>query len=161
MYDQTVRERSGGDMAEYLMQEEVPSEDFVIQRCGAEVRQILEASRRERQKMVSPIDLSARDRANRSARVPLRETLVRMLLGSEYKALRVARFRESGEVHRWMYDRHSLGRLIREAGFVDVLPRNAQESAIAGWRCYQLDADADGTVHKPDSLFMEGRKPSA
>ena len=29
-----------------------------------------------------------------------------------------------------------------------------------GWASYQLDADESGRVRKPDSLFVEARKPA-
>lgn len=64
-----------------------------------------------------------------------------------------------GERHQWMYDRFSLARLLVQTGFVDVRQQAAGESAIPGFREYFLDETTDGRVRKPDSLFMEARKP--
>ena len=161
LYDQAVREHSGGDMADYLMQDVLPDEAFVLQRCGAEARQILEARRARPPEHQHEQSAAPRRPSRREEGEPLKERLLRMLLGSEYELLEVARFRSSGEVHRWMYDRHSLGTLLREAGFTEVQARKARESSIAGWASYKLDADADGGVFKPDSLFMEARRPDA
>ena len=72
----------------------------------------------------------------------------------------IGRFRLSGEVHQWMYDRVSLGRLLTSAGFSEVRVCQAQDSAIADFASYQLDTDEAGAVRKPDSLFMEARKPA-
>jgi len=65
---------------------------------------------------------------------------------------------ETGELHRWMYDRHSLGQLLAQAGFRGVQRQSADTSLIAGWTEFHLDTNADGSVYKPESLFMEGVK---
>lgn len=65
---------------------------------------------------------------------------------------------ETGELHRWMYDRHSLGALLAQAGFRNAQKQSAATSLIAGWSGFQLDTNADGSVYKPESLFMEGVK---
>ena len=58
-----------------------------------------------------------------------------------------------------MYDRFSLGRLLTQAGFVEVRQCSAAESGIPRFREYLLDETSAGKVRKPDSLFMEARKP--
>jgi hypothetical protein len=70
------------------------------------------------------------------------------------------RFAQSGEAHRWMYDRVSLGALLKTAGFQNISVCRADESKINGFADYNLDTDGNGFVRKPDSLFMEARKPS-
>jgi hypothetical protein len=77
---------------------------------------------------------------------------------SEYPLLQLGRFRNEGEIHRWMYDRFSLARLLQEFGLVDIVVRTAGESYIPNWLSYKLDLEENGTIVKPDSLFMEGRK---
>ena len=71
----------------------------------------------------------------------------------------VARFRASGEVHKWMYDRWSLRVLLENTGFHEIKVCAASESRIPDFARYGLDLNADGSVRKPDSLFMEARKP--
>ena len=73
-------------------------------------------------------------------------------------ARQVARFRERGEIHQWMYDRHSLDDLLRQGGFIEVRRCAADESRIPQFNSYQLDLHSDGSIRKPDSLFMEARK---
>lgn len=41
LYDQTVRERSGGSMVEYLKQDPIPNELFIYERAGVEARRII------------------------------------------------------------------------------------------------------------------------
>ena len=48
-------------------------------------------------------------------------TAVAMLEGPEASAAyRESAFRRSGEVHRWMYDRLSLRRLLEQTGFGEL-----------------------------------------
>lgn len=63
-----------------------------------------------------------------------------------------------GEMHRWMYDRHSLKRLLEDAGFRDIQTRDAFTSGIENWTRYYLDASQDGRIQSPHSLYMEGVK---
>jgi SAM-dependent methyltransferase len=65
---------------------------------------------------------------------------------------------DTGELHRWMYDRHSLGQLLSQTGFRNVQHRSASTSLIRGWAEFELDTNLDGSVYKPESLFMEGVK---
>jgi hypothetical protein len=88
------------------------------------------------------------------------ERLKAKLLGTEdYRALQIGKFRSQGEIHQWMYDRYSLARLLEQSGFSDAAQKTAFDSAIDNWKEFFLDAGPDGTVHKPDSLFMEAHKP--
>jgi hypothetical protein len=77
-------------------------------------------------------------------------------LGAEgARALEIGRFRLSGEVHHWMYDRYSLAKLLIEAGFFNPIVQSATSSQIPDWKTFCLDTLPDGTVLKPDLFFME------
>jgi hypothetical protein len=67
--------------------------------------------------------------------------------------------RLTGESHRWMYDRHSLRRALEATGFAEVRICEAGTSSIEGWDSLGLDTDDEGHARKPDSLFMEARRP--
>jgi len=58
-----------------------------------------------------------------------------------------------------MYDRFSLARLLREAGFSDPKVQDAASSQIPDWDRFHLDRLPDGTLIKPDLFFMEAVKP--
>ena len=129
MYDQVVRNESGGEMKKYLAQNPLPNEQFIIERLGVEGEQ-----------------------------------LIKMLRGknfpnSQLNPTQIGYFRESGEIHQWMYDRFSLSRLLTKVGFVDIKVCQANESRIPNFNSYYLDVLPDGRVRKSDSLFMEGIKP--
>ena len=74
-------------------------------------------------------------------------------------AAQIGRFRESGEVHKWMYDRWSLRVLLEKCGFQEIAVCAANESRIPGFERYNLDVTESPLVRKPDSLFIEALKP--
>jgi predicted SAM-dependent methyltransferase len=137
LMDQMVRDSSGGQMGEYWKQHPMPAEAFVLERMGHEVKQTLARLRS------SPAE--ARTQSS-SQKKPLSPD-------------EIGRFREGGEVHKWMYDRYSLAKLLREEGFAEVELCSPTTSRIAHFSEYRLDMDEDGMVRKPDSLFMEAIKP--
>ena len=135
LLDQMVREQSGGEMLKYWRQNPMPAEEFVIERCGSEVLRALEVLRQEKSKAGKPASLA------------------------QPSPTQVAEFRASGEIHKWMYDRHSLSVLVNQAGFQQLKVCAPGESRIFGFNSYLLDINADGTTRKPDSLFLETVKP--
>jgi hypothetical protein len=151
MYDQTVREAPGGEMLAYVLRDPIPEKDFVMARLGGEFRNISAAS--------DPPNAAPPTAPFASLRNFLSRKIARFALGRRgMSAHDVGIFRQSGEVHRAMYDRYSLGKLLESAGFPH--PRNVgpMESAIPGWVAFNLDTEPDGSVYKPDSLFMEATR---
>lgn len=132
MYDQVVRNESGGDMKRYLAQNPLPNEKFIIERFGGEGEMLLEAFKGRNFPYISL---------------------------SELNPTQIGQFRQSGEVHQWMYDRYSLGVLLEKVGFSDIKVCQADESRISDFNNYYLDVLPDGRVRKSDSLFMEAIKP--
>jgi SAM-dependent methyltransferase len=65
---------------------------------------------------------------------------------------------QAGELHRWMYDRHSLGSLLSDVGFREIKRVDAFVSRVEGWTSFNLDTEPDGSIYKPNSLYMEAIK---
>lgn len=152
MYDQTVRNCRGGQMAEYLKQPELINEQYVIDRIGYMGRSI-------RNDYLSTTKKTARSRdVTQIAKGVLKRVLraVDHVLSS--RAKRIGRFRLGGEVHMWMYDRYSLSRLLGEAGFEHMETKTPFASDVPQWETYELDVK-DGAVFDPAALFMEAKKP--
>ncbi len=159
LYDQVARSEGGGGMVRYLADrvDMAPrNAEFVRSRIGAEAFAALEAAARGQWHESAPGGWRRRLSAARQA---LAGAVAAAIGGAALRrALAEGNFRQSGEVHRWMYDRHSLGRALRRAGFAKVARQTAFESRIAEFARYQLDVDEAGAVRKPDSLFMEGER---
>jgi predicted SAM-dependent methyltransferase len=175
LLDQLVRKESGGDMARFLSQASLEDADFISRRIGLE----REACRQQYQQ-VDPRPLNGHHghgmrkalqavkslgtrladvrRITNGGRDRLAIWLSALLLGERGKqAMEEGLFRQSGESHRWMYDRLSLAQVLQEAGFTTVSVCTAFESGIDGFESFGLDV-VGGKIRKPDSLFMEGKR---
>ncbi len=165
MYDQTVRERGGGGMLDYLRQNPIPNEAFIYGRIGEEgrnlVRQLREPSSGGGKSRLWPVNRRKIHKGvDRIADMVKTDVLAPLIFGREgVKALKIGRFRLGGEVHQWMYDQYSLSDLMGKAGFEGMMVQSASSSLIPQWTVYHLDTLPDGTVYKPDSMYMEAIKP--
>lgn len=158
LYDQATRTTSGGLMRDYLSRAELPAEEFVYSRLGENAKAMHRFFSRnpvKRKKRTQGTRPSLRQRM-RSFLGRRRRTSAEALQDDPF--YRLGRFRMSGEVHQWMYDRYSLRRLLLETGFSDFRVRTAFESYIPDWSRYHLDHQ-DGKVIKPESIFVEARRP--
>jgi predicted SAM-dependent methyltransferase len=151
MYDQVARESSGGEMLAYVRRDPIPERDFVASRIGGEFH-----------RMTAPASKGAVQKpdvvASRLRNLVSRKT-ARLALGRQgMRAHDLGAFRIAGEVHRWMYDRYSLASALERASFESPRKVGPAESAIHGWSSFHLDTEPDGSVYKPDSLFMEATR---
>ncbi|MGL5836458.1 MAG: class I SAM-dependent methyltransferase [Waterburya sp.] len=151
LLDQMVRTSSGGEMVTYLAQENICNQEFVIARFGSEVSNLINV----RQK-VSPAKQLAKQIRQFGSNV---HQLLPKPLAKFYTAFRLGYFRQSGEIHQWMYDRYSLSILLKNCGLEQIVQRTAKESYFDNWASFNLDTESDGKIYKPDSLFMEAVKP--
>jgi len=87
--------------------------------------------------------------AGTSAQRPFVRAVERLVRGGPAKI---------GELHRWMYDKHTLRDLLKRVGFTDIWERDYCTSGIEGWTEFNLDNNDNGGEYKPDSLYMEGMK---
>ena len=141
-------------MLGYLSKASQAEIEFVRGRHGSEVDRVLDIVRSEPRSKPSA-GLSARGIGDVIGRKCLR-----LLLGAQgLAAFDSGRFRSSGEIHKWMYDRYSLARALQAAGFVNPEIVGAAESRIPNWASFALDTEPDGRVYKPDSLFVEAVRP--
>ncbi|MCS6796375.1 MAG: methyltransferase domain-containing protein [Raineya sp.] len=165
MYDQAVRTKSGGDMAKYIFQPEIPNEHYVFERIGEEGRLLRKMYLENLQNPTKPASPVRNDRSLlKKILSKIKSLLKNLLLKDEIKFYQenlkyayLGQFRLSGEVHQWMYDRYSLSKLLQEVGFRDIEIKTAFESNIPAWNSFELESK-NGVVFKPDSLFMEALK---
>lgn len=148
MYDQTVRNQTGGHMDVFLKQPNLLNGPYIVERVG----------KRSIKGNVQPT--TALEKLKRvTARRLLNYVSSRLRYKFGTRASRIGAFRLGGEVHLWMYDRYSLSKLLNDVGFIHAEKLDAWRSAIEDWAAYELDVK-DGAVFDPTSLFMEARKPA-
>ncbi|MGD0338461.1 MAG: methyltransferase domain-containing protein [Bacteroidota bacterium] len=168
LYDQAVRNVVGGDMGKYFQQPIIVNEQFVLDRIGfvgKRIRQYyLDTVQHEKDTTIKNEFIKAKSLPKklfyRRKRIVsfLREKVINLVLTREEKEyLVIGKCRQSGEIHYWLYDRFSLGRLLRESGFRDIKTMNPHLSDIPDWDRYKLDVKNE-EVYDPTSLFMEARK---
>jgi len=146
LLDQMVRTKSGGLMRQTLERGQF-DEAFVRQRMGDQFAGYYCAASGQAPMAKRPPSVG------RVIERQVKQTL-RKLRGQSSDP------RQTGEAHKWMYDRLSLRLLLVELGFVDVTKRRFDESAILHWPKYNLDKSLSGNgPRKPDSLYVEARKP--
>lgn len=155
LIDQAARSESGGEMLPWLRQLGSGQVAQVRTRVGHEVATILAAPpvRPPWWQRLRP------GRITSKARAAVLRIFVRLVGGRKtLAALEEGQFRQSGEVHRVMYDRVALAAALRTCGFVETSVVTATRSRIPDFARFGLDA-VNGSVRKPDSLFMEAVKP--
>jgi len=137
MYDQCVRNFTGGEMGKIYSTGNIPNPDFVYERVGIRIER----------KSCLP-----------KTKVNIKNRILKFIFREKFKIYEIGKFRLSGETHQWMYDRFSLKRLLVQNRFKDVKICQARESRVPNWNSYSLDTNPDGTVYKPDSIFIEAVK---
>ncbi len=153
LYDQTVRNYSGGQMAEYLQQPDIINEQYVLDRMGYVGRKIRD------EYLSGKTDIGNLKKAFSSLKMFMKAVRYVFRKKLRSQASNIGAFRLGGEIHQWMYDRYSLSRLLKECGFIDISIKSPLESDIPKWEEYELDVK-DGLVYDPTSLYMEARKKS-
>jgi predicted SAM-dependent methyltransferase len=146
MYDQVVRSKSGGEMIDYIKDAAKDNDDFLLQRNGKEAQLLIDHIR-------GPASASPQ----KSILNRVLNKIKRVIAAGDSEAMKISKFRSQGEIHQWMYDRYSLGKLLESAGFKTPQVKSAFESNISDWSSFELDGK-EGKVRKPDSLFMEAVK---
>ena len=156
MYDQTVRNKSGGNMAKFLSQKEIPNEAYVFGRVGEEAKSI--------QKIhlipavpTSEISLIRLKYFIKNTIKRFYKKINKTHLNTFQKEIEIGRFRTGGEIHQWMYDRYSLNKILQEVGFNQTEVKTAFTSQIPNWDSFKLESN-NNNIFKPDSLFMEAVK---
>lgn len=163
LLDQMVRNISGGQMKQYLLQPNTNKNiGFIKERVGSEATHIIEFAHQNKTSFKDKIrkfsSLSLQSKV-RLIRENLRDKILikTLLWGYSRKAYEIGVFRTSGEIHQWMYDRYSIKVLLESCNFKEVRIVDAFTSNIHNWNDFELDSQ-NGLIYKPDSLFVEAIK---
>lgn len=158
LLDQMVRGTSGGEMEQFLKKCPEHTREFIASRIGKEAERFWNSGQ-ERSGIITQLSEMSPSWLTGKIKCFLISCVAWLLGGKRgIRSVKEGWFRTSGEMHRWMYDRFSLGRLLREANFIDIAVCAPEVSRIPGFAAYKLDV-INGVVLKPDSLFMEGVCP--
>lgn len=153
MFDQTVRNTTGGAMLKYLAQQKIENEDFVMSRIGLEGAVLRENILKD--------SLNPRIIKNgvvRKVKQGIKKILYPFIRPKEINEFElIGKFRLGGEIHQWMYDRFSLRRLLEDSKFSQFKIQGPFTSFIENWEDYGLDGK-NKVVRKPDSLYVEAIK---
>jgi SAM-dependent methyltransferase len=161
LFDQVVRNQSTGEMAAAIASAGPEQRRHVEQRIGELAQPASAFSRALTLLRESPDVFWAKVRSRTPSFRQVMTDIAVFAVGGRHELdnLRVGRFRTSGEAHLWMYDRFSLARLFRQAGFVDLRVAQAGQSRIPGFAEYGLET-VNGREKRPDSLYAEGLRAS-
>ncbi|HLP47086.1 MAG TPA: methyltransferase domain-containing protein [Candidatus Kapabacteria bacterium] len=152
MFDQMVRQKSGGHMWYFLVAKNTVNKDFIRARIGLEAEKIWNYTPLPQNKAQKKSPFPGK-------KLKLVKWLVKRIMGKNYlNYFEEGIFRNSGEIHRWMYDSFSLTRLLKQAGFEIINMCQANQSTIPDFAGYGLEI-INGNTAKPDSLFIETVKP--
>ena len=151
IFDQIVRDHSGGELKEFVEHCDESMKAYLSERIGYTFSSF-SAPRQSGRNYASMNGLM-----RLLKKVP--KKLVRMITDRiESKTKKIGRFRQSGEVHRYMHDVYSLGRLLKAEGFSSIMRVDPYVSSIPDWGLYELDvikSQPDG----PLALYVEAKKP--
>lgn len=163
LFDQMMRNESGGEMLKYLHQPVISNETYVFNRIGLEGKIIRKSF------LDKPISFYKTERTQLKAsglKIILKKIRgifekikpgISTMTMQQSKALKIGQFRLGGEIHQWMYDRYSLAELLKKVGFEEIKICTPFESKILNWETYELDV-VNKEIRKPDSLFIEAKK---
>ncbi len=154
LIDQMTRESSGGTMGQLMQAPGDTPIEFIRGRMGHQV----DGNKKTNPKKTFSTRVFRIIAGIRKRLALLAVTAIEGRIG--YAAYREGRFRQSGEIHRWMYDRVSLSSLLSELGFENPRVCGGGDSSIEQFDRYQLDRDGE-RLRKPDSLYLEATKPAA
>lgn len=160
MYDQLIRERPGGELGALWSSGMVQDLDFVRSRGGSEALDAIESGKglnnakdiANAKRVSSTVKVM---RLMKKLRLKAAEFSIRLIMGKgALKSFKQGMFRNSGEIHRVMYDRYSLVRFLKMHGFSETKLVQAHQSRIVSFDMYQLDTVGEAP-RKPDSIYIE------
>jgi ubiquinone/menaquinone biosynthesis C-methylase UbiE len=149
MLDQCVRRQSGGELAGFYEQVRASGDPalkrWVFERSGETLDTAPAATPRSWSARVSGA---------------LQRRYIRLLWRLMPQAFREQNvsLADVGELHAWLYDAHSLGQILMQAGFSQITQQRHDRSSEPGFPLRPLDCTAAGEPRKGlQSLYLEAR----
>ena len=159
IFEQMVREKSGGMMLDFLRDGNYDRE-YLDRTFGDCFRPLIEIAQQTELAQDTPINLDRKTfRSGLTRLMPRAVYLSLQRLYREYKPLGHRHPSVSKERDRWKYDIVSLTLLMRNAGFVQIKQQDYKNSDIPEWNRYNLDCSNVADRAIDPSVYVEGRKP--
>ena len=162
LYDQLVRERSGGMMSG-AVRDGYYDLSYAQERYGDVFAEFYTAPSADKKKPKASTRM--KDFFGRSPKQQLSQLywdaehfLFKLLRNFRSWAMR-GDPRQTMEANRWFYDRLSLKLLMEKQGLGNITQKTFFESDICHWEKYNFDKSNFGNHAVEPSLYMEGRKP--
>ena len=151
IFDQIVRDYSGGEQKPFLSNVNKQMHGYIDERIGHSFNPKINSKNKTQHFNVSDI-------------LSLLKKIPKKLLNLtsplfETKYTKVGKFRQSGEVHRYLHDIYSISNLLSKTSFSSTSRVNPYLSEIPDWQKYELDV-VGGKVDAPLSLYVEAKKQS-
>lgn len=147
LLDQSVREEPGGEMLKIWSQQKIINEQQIIERSGEEFLRI-------RSHIKNNSSMNREVKRNITFKDKIKNILYKKL-NIQVENLKVGNFRNSGEIHKWMYDSYSLKELLENIGFREVKIVDGFKSGLENWDDFKFLDIENGKIRKPDSIFIE------
>lgn len=163
--DQCVRQEPGGRLGKYYRS--LPSRsdagemrDYVRMRTGEDVTQYV--ARESRRTMLRRIMSALQSPGRFLAGLQWGYShALALLFPPAFRNQNIA-FTSVGERHMWIYDFHTVEKLLQQAGFVDIEKLACDRSHIPGFPLIPLDMDKNGNPRKGrESMFIEAVRPAS
>jgi len=152
VFDQLVRRKSGGEMVEAIKAGHF-NEDYLKERYGDVYTEFNAAMAKELEEKIAAQRQAERTTATAPRSIAYERELEKIQQHMNWDPRRMLEF------NKWMYDRLSLGILIKDGGLIEYRVKDYKSSDIKNWDRYQFDRSNHGDHPIEPSLYAEGRKP--
>jgi hypothetical protein len=157
LFDQCVRHQTGGEMGKFIRARNASELSFAYERLGQEI-DLAKEPPGEAQAFFQKLIKKRPSFFSNYLRKKCCLFFVSIVGGKEAAvSFREGSFRNSGEVHKWMYDLYSLKNLLEAKGFEKTQRFSESESQIPRFSQFELEL-VNGRIRKPQSLILESRK---
>lgn len=158
LIDQFVRDDFGGEMQK-LLHPLVANRQYIESRIGV----IHDCSNKpsDGEKTLSKIKKLTIKKIFERIRHNVAYSFLYLTCGRKIaKNFRQTLFRQSGELHKSIWDEYSLSNALIKSGFTDITTCTPFESSISDFSNSGLDVSLGSkVVYRPHSLYIEARKP--
>lgn len=155
MIDQCVRTRSGGELSSWRARSDISDKmkSYVSNRTGYRYKETHNEPISRRTYNLQEIPGKVLIKLSKVYIAFMVGLLPRWFLENHIN------FTNTGELHRWVYDMQSLGKVLTGAGFTSINRMSATDSQISDFPLFPLDIDENKSSRKGiESMYIEAQK---